>query len=277
MPLCHRSRHGFTLIELLVVISIIALLVGLLLPALGKAKETAMDAKCMSNMRQFGLALNIFAEDHDGHLPGVYTWGERETWKQDWLSGPFGSNFTQVWEKGPDNGTLFEYQNQDRSVYRCPSQPDAPLNRGDLGSNGHYDYTMIGLFSGAFRENIPLTSMYGEGLATGARRTPRGGRRGGGSVSHAPEVVPYTPFFIEEDPAHNLNSGALAGSFAVSDQVSVVHTGNGNYTAVDGSVHKMAGRTIGGVARLFNTQAPSGKWIDWDRDGVGGFGAWNTQ
>ena len=63
-----RSR-GFTLIELLVVISIIALLVGILLPALGAARATARGAMCKSNMRQIGLMYFTYANDNNEHLP----------------------------------------------------------------------------------------------------------------------------------------------------------------------------------------------------------------
>ncbi len=60
---------GFTLIELLVVISIIALLIGILLPALGAARETARAAVCLSNLRQIGVACQTYAGDHDEALP----------------------------------------------------------------------------------------------------------------------------------------------------------------------------------------------------------------
>ncbi|MEM7625317.1 MAG: DUF1559 domain-containing protein [Planctomycetota bacterium] len=61
--------RGFTLIELLVVISIIALLIGLLLPTLAAARETARQVKCSSQMKQLAMAAEIYANDHKGRYP----------------------------------------------------------------------------------------------------------------------------------------------------------------------------------------------------------------
>lgn len=76
-----KNNAAFTLIELLVVIGIIAVLAALLMPALSGASNKGKDAKCLSNLRQWGVALNCFLSDNSGALPSEGT-QENPTWAQ---------------------------------------------------------------------------------------------------------------------------------------------------------------------------------------------------
>ena len=114
----HTPRtSGFTLVELLVVIAILSVLASLLLPALAGAKERARGVVCVNNLRQTGIALQVYAGDHDDQLvPAEYNVGNGAPHEEGWATLLVNGRYLDAPKKeSRDQPTLA------RSVFRCPA------------------------------------------------------------------------------------------------------------------------------------------------------------
>ncbi len=130
-------RGGFGLVELLVTMAVIAVLLGMLLPALGRARESANRAKCLSNLRQLALAFTMYLNENKSRFPRPAQNGVQAP--EDWVH-------FQSW-RTPAEGAIAKYVGEpfNPAVYRCPSDDPASHRKFTLDSltvQYPYSYTV---------------------------------------------------------------------------------------------------------------------------------------
>jgi len=134
------KRACFTLIELLVVIAIIAILASMLLPALGKSRETAKRLQCIGNLKQIGQMINGYADNNRGYLPPSNYAGTTWPLAGQALAGDAGLYGGKDWRwfynSVVDGQIVFGQQRFGKTPFRCPSVPVANHHiAGDMGCN----------------------------------------------------------------------------------------------------------------------------------------------
>lgn len=211
-------RSGFTLIELLVVIAIIAVLVGILLPGLKKARDSGRILKCQINMKQIITAAHTYAPDYKDQIWPAATWADR-----------YPGNDPRF-----EPGILFDYVQYADFVVECPTNKRARTNGSTGQPNGfgwdrdlNFDYTMMDETEGA-QVGRAIYAAY----VLPSDPTPRWCPPA--VVQHL-TMFPALPIFIEEStPVYNQQF--VDGWWGNQDQVTLRHEKGGHIGYLDGQV-----------------------------------------
>ncbi|MEX2214259.1 MAG: type II secretion system protein [Phycisphaeraceae bacterium] len=231
------DRGAFTLIELLVVISLITMLISMLLPALGAAKEQGRRAKCSSQLRQQMVAVLAYATEHQDRMPAFHHASYSTPDADDWLMGRDTNVFTCV-----GKGSVFRYA-PDREIYRCPSLAPG-VYRSGVGSNGGFDYALFIAFAGTKLQKIPSTAQF---------------KTASGDTLTLP-----VPILCEEDPPFHINSSSPEPGHCAWDQQGKWHGGGGFYSSLDASTHFFRPGSSITPAAYWSAKKPDGVSIGLD-------------
>jgi prepilin-type N-terminal cleavage/methylation domain-containing protein len=237
--------RAFTLIELLVVIAIIALLVGLLLPALGRARALGRQTKCLVNIKQIAAASLLYAGDYKGVIwpaSNLFIGNRRSAgWAYDDVSQPGVTH----------PGLVFQYMGNADHIFECPTNKRMSANGTPTSTVGRlfreeqidFDYSMLDETQGA-KVDLQVDAAYvSPNTPTPAPRLP---------VTSVPTLTRFQalPLFFEESTFLHNGTSNLEGLFGNLDQLSQRHEGKSGHVAyLNGGAERLS-LPAGGDPRL---------------------------
>ncbi len=233
------KNKSFTLIELLVVIAIIAILAGMLLPALSKARARAQAASCISNLRQMGTAFNMYLVDTKDYMP---------------YGGPNAPTDAAAWYNG-----IYPYLDNIK-MYNCPSIDGPTVNWSifsDFGTYSEVEGKMLGEYGYNTHLGVPTSTWPGPGACA-----PKAVTRST-QLRRATPVIADTHNIIFLYSHPNADQDALAKGETGGGFATRRHGSNANIVFHDGHVEALSGGEIWGILESFPARAADNNSNDW--------------
>ena len=285
-----KQNHGFTLIELLVVIAIIAILAAMLLPALAKAKIKAQGAACLSNLKQWGLADNMYLDDNNMTFPyprlQVTSTAEQDnpTWQVIYayhntplqsqsdqvyfncLPPYIGNKALWVWAADPNSINAFF---PSKSIFSCPTVSSQGIDPADASAAPGAGFMIPGQRP-LFNYGMNSKSLANEQInnVNAVLRVPM--------VVHPSNFVLFSDVRTRsaENPYHgtDANRTDLGTPHSYTTRFSSRHNKGGNITFSDGhaAYYKYDSVVADGIQNpsIFAGKDPGNPEINWDADGL---------